>query len=94
VCQPVGGARVQYWLRPVQSRHVGPFKELSDWNLFTPKQRLSHRGHPVLRGLRSIVLELFHARAEPLVGVVPVVGDARTEDIEERETLVPDALLD
>src|ERR1035437_3556628 len=88
------GACVQYWLRSMQRRHVGAFKKLPDWNLFTPKQRLSHRGRPVRGVVRSIALELFHARAEPLVGIVLVVGDARAEDIEERETLVPDALLD
>src|SRR5712691_1438380 len=88
------GACVQYWLRPVQCRHVGAFKKFSDWNLFIPKQRLSHGGHPVRVVVRWIVFELFHAWAEPLVGVVVVIGDARAEDIQERETLVPDALLD
>src|SRR5882762_5525843 len=40
------------------------------------------------------VLELLHARTEPLVGIVVIVGDARAKNIQEGETWVLDALLD
>src|ERR1700674_2238692 len=73
---------------PAFSTGSAPCKEFPDWNLFIPKQGLSHRGHPVRGIVRWIVFELFHARAEPLVGVVMVVGDARAADVQERETLV------
>ena len=56
------GAGVEYWLRCVQTRQVGAFKELPDGNFFIPQQRLSHGGHPVRGIVGWIVFELFHAR--------------------------------
>src|SRR5258708_31700578 len=88
------GACVQNRLRLVQRRHVGAFKKLPDWNLFAPKQRLSHGGHPVRGIMGWIVLELSYAWPKPLVGVVVVIGDAGTEHIEEREPFMLDPLLD
>src|SRR5260370_5940880 len=86
--------RIQHWLCSVQSRHIIAFEELPDWNLLAPKQRFSHRGHPV-RGIeRRVVFELFHTGAEPLVSVVVVIGDARAEDIQERKSFMLNALLD
>jgi hypothetical protein len=93
VCRPVGGGPRSV-LAPPQSRHVGAFKELSDWNLFTPKQRLSHRGHPVHGVVRSIVPRAFSRAGGTIGSVVLVAGDVRLKDIEERENLLPDALLD
>src|SRR5207249_9379942 len=78
----------------VQSGYIGALKKFPDRNLFTPEHGFFHGGDPVRRIVSGIVLELFHARTEPLIGVVVVVGDARAEDIQERETLVLDALLD
>src|SRR6202008_2334269 len=81
-------ACIQHWLCSMQSWHIGTFEELADGNLFIPEQGLPHRGHPVRGIVRGIVFELLHTRTEPLVGVVMVVGDARAEHIQERETLV------
>ena len=91
VCRS-GGAGPRSVLAPPRAESArGAFKELSDWNLFTAKQRLSHRGQPVRGVVRSIVLKLFHARAELLVGVVLVVGDVQAEDIEQRNERNPGA---
>src|SRR5579864_7407113 len=88
------GACIQYWLCSMKSGHIGAFEELTDWNLLTPKKRLSHRGHPIFGIVPLFVLEFLYARTEPLVGVVVVVGYARTEDIQERKPFMLNALLD
>src|SRR6266404_777341 len=43
--------------------------------------------------MRGVVLEFFHARAEPLVGIVVIVGDAGAENVQERESRMLDTLL-
>src|SRR6201987_5642587 len=87
-------SRIQHWLRSVKTGHIVTFEELTDWNLVAPKKRLSHCGHPVRGIVPRVVFEFLHARTEPLVRIVVVVGNARAEDIQEREALVLDALLD
>src|SRR6266849_5121090 len=85
---------IQYRLGPVQRRNVGALEEFSDGNLIAPKQRFLHRGHPVSRVIRGVVLQLLHTRAKPLISVVVIVGDARAEDIQERKPRMLDTLLD
>src|SRR4029077_2547592 len=65
-----------------------------DGNFLAPEQRFLHGGGPVSRVVSGVVLEFLHARTEPLVSIVVIIGDAGAEDIEERESLVHDTLLD
>src|SRR5713226_5605157 len=44
--------------------------------------------------MRGVVLELLHARTEPLIGIVVIVGDAGAEYVQEREAAMLDASLD
>src|SRR5438552_13518862 len=44
--------------------------------------------------MRGIILELFHAWTEPLIGIVVIVSDARAEDVQEREPRMLDPLFD
>src|SRR5260370_7972126 len=88
------GAFVQNRLGTVQSRHVSAFEEFSDGNFIAPQQRFFHGSHPVGGVMRGVVFELLHARTEPLVGIVMIIRDARTEDIQERKPWMLDTLLD
>ncbi len=87
-------AFVQNGLGTVQSGYVGALEKFPDGNLIVPEQRFSHGGLPVRRVVSGVVLELLHARLEPLVGIVMIVRDARAEDVQKREALMLDALLD
>src|SRR5579864_1566158 len=87
-------AFVQNWLGTVQSGYVGAFEKFPDGDLIVPELRFSHGGQPVRRVVSGVVLELLHARLEPLVGIVVIIGDARAEDVQEREALMLDTLLD
>ena len=69
-------------------------RKICRWGFRRPKAEISHRGHPVGGIVGWIVLELFHPRPEPLVGVVVVVGDAGAEDVDQGEALVLNALFD
>ena len=77
----------------VERGQVGALEEFADGDFVAPEQRLLH-GCPVGGVVGGIVFELFDARAEPLEGVVVVVGDAGAEDVDEGEALVGDGLLD
>src|SRR6267154_2232432 len=87
-------AFVQNGFGTVQSGYVGALEKFPDGNLIVPEQRFSHGGLPVRRVVRGVVLELLHARLEPLVGIAMIVRDARAEDVQQREALMLDALLD
>src|SRR5437879_8954063 len=87
-------AIVQDRLGAMQRGNVGALEEFPDGNLLAPEQRLLHGGHPVGGIMPGIVLELFHAWTEPLIGIVVVVGHAWAEDVQEREARMLDALLD
>src|SRR5438270_9560395 len=50
--------------------------------------------HPVARIVSRILFQLLHARTEPLISIVVVVGDARAEHVEEGKAFVLDSLLD
>src|SRR6266704_1158236 len=78
----------------MQRGNVRALEEFPDGNLLAPEQRFLHRRRPVRRVVSGVVLELFHTRTEPLVSVVMVIGDARAEDVQEREARMLDALLD
>src|SRR6266566_3190170 len=78
----------------MQSGQVGTLKELPDGYFFSPKQGLLHRGSPVGCIVGRVILDFFHARPIPLVGIVVVIGYARTEYIQKRKAFVLDALLD
>ncbi len=71
-------AGVQHRLQIFQAFQVGPAPKQSNWNFFAPLitalDRLVQIGRVV-----ALFLENFHARIEPLVSVVLVVGDARTD---------------
>src|SRR5213078_124113 len=69
-------AAVQDRLSAMQRGNVGALEEFPDGNLLAPKQRLLHGGHPVGGIMCGIVLELLHARTEPLIGIVVIVSDA------------------
>src|SRR5712692_6909506 len=85
---------IQYRLGPVQRRNVGALEEFSDGNLIAPEQRFLHRGRPISRVIRGVVLELFHARTEPLISIVVIVGDTRAENVQERKPRMLNSLLD
>src|SRR6267378_1122967 len=87
-------AFVQHRLGAVQGGDVGALEKFADGDFLVPEQRFLHRGGPVTRVVSGVVLEFLHARTEPLIRIVVIVGDAGTEDIEEREALVLDTLLD
>src|SRR5579864_87316 len=85
---------VQDRLRPMQGRNIRALEEFSDRDFLTPKQRFSHRGCPVRGVIRGVFLKLFHPWSKPLVSVVMIIGDARAEDVQEREAFVLNAVLD
>src|SRR5438876_10110473 len=87
-------AIVQDRLGAMQRGNVGALEEFPDGNLLAPEQRLLHGGHPVGGIMPGIILELFHAWTEPLIGIVVIVSDARAEDIQERKTRMLDPLFD
>src|SRR5258708_30760797 len=86
-------AVAQHRLGTVQGRNVGALKESPDGDLITPEQRFFHRGHPVGGVVSMVVLELFHARTEPLVIIIVIIFETGAENIQEREPLVLNALL-
>ncbi len=87
-------AFVQNGFGTVQSKYVGALEKFPDGNLVVPEQRFPHCGRPVSRVVSGIVLELLDARLEPLVGIVVIVCDTRAKDVQKREALVFDTLLD
>src|SRR3989449_148445 len=87
-------AIVQDRLGTVQGENVGALEEYSDGDLITPEQRLFHSSQPVGGIVSRVILELLHARTEPLISIIVIIGDTRAEDIQERETLVLYALFD
>src|SRR5260370_42227445 len=78
----------------MQRGNVRALEEFPDGNFLAPEQRFLHRRRPVRRVVSRVVLKLLHPRTKPLVGVVVVIGDARAEDVQEREARMLDALLD
>src|SRR5207302_2075142 len=72
---------------------VGPTPEQSNGNFFAPLitalDRLVEIGRVV-----ALFLEYFYARIKPLVGVVLVVSDARTEHVHQREAFVLNGALE
>ena len=78
----------------MEGGNVGALEEFSDGDFVTPQQRFLHRAGPVSRVVNGVLLELLHARTEPLVGIVVIISDARAEDVQEGEALVQDTLLD
>src|SRR3981189_1223496 len=44
--------------------------------------------------MHGVVFELLHTRTEPLVGIIVIVGYARTEDVQKREARMLNTLLD
>ena len=78
----------------MQRGQVGALEEFADGDFLAPQSDFSIAREPVGGVVLGIVFELLHARTEPLEGVVLVVGDAGAEDVEEREALVLDGLLD
>src|ERR1700722_1299920 len=85
---------VQNRLGAVQCGHVSAFEESPDGNLLVPEQRFPHGGSPVRRVVSGVVLEFIYARLEPLIGIVVIIGDTRAEDVQKREALMLDTLLD
>ena len=60
----------------------------------SPQSRDFSIAAPNWRGRSRVIFQFFDARAEPLEGVVVIVGDAGTEDVEEGEAFVFDGSLD
>src|SRR5436190_11689 len=83
----------EHRLQIFQAFQIGPTPEQSNWNfvapLITTLDRLVEVGRVV-----ALFLEYFHARIKPLVGVVLVVSDARTENVHQREALVLNGALE
>ena len=78
----------------MQRRTIIPLKELSDRNLLAPNDRLLHGARPVARVEGGVILELLQPRTKPLIRVVKVVRNTRTEHVQEGKTLVLNTLLD
>src|SRR5580658_1292110 len=85
---------VQDRLSAVQSGNIGALEEFPNGDFIAPEQGFLHRGRPVRRVKTGVVLELLQPWTEPLVGIVVIVGDAGAEDVQERESLVLDPVLD
>src|SRR5439155_19628909 len=80
-------ARVQHWLQSFQAFQVGPAPKQSNWNFFAPLITARDRLVQIARVV-ALFLENFDPLIEPLVSVVLVVSDARTENIHQREAFV------
>src|SRR6266699_7243008 len=78
----------------MQRGNVRALEEFPDGDFLAPEKRFLHRSRPVRRVVSRVVLEFLHTRTKPLVSVVMVIGDARAEDVQEREARMLDALLD
>src|SRR4030095_7529052 len=59
----------------------------SNWNFFAPLITALDRFVEISRVV-ALFFENFHAGIKPLIGVVLVVSDARTENIHQREAFV------
>src|SRR5205809_537942 len=84
---------VQHRLQIFQAFQIGLTPEQSNRNFFAPLVTAFDRLMEVGRVV-ALFLEYFHARIKPLVGIVLVVGDARTENIHQREAFVLNGTLE
>src|SRR5229473_2028562 len=78
----------------VRCGDIGALEEESDGNLVAPEQRFFNGGLKVCGIVGGIVFKFFDSGAEPLEGVVVVVGDTGAEDVDEGEAFVLDGSLD
>src|SRR4029077_4093453 len=67
--------------------------EQSNWNFFAPLITALNCLMEIGRVV-ALFFENFHARIKPLVRIVLVVSDARTENVHQREALVLYGALD
>src|SRR4029077_3474308 len=84
---------MQHRFQLFQGWQIGPTPQQSDGNFFAPLITALDRLVEIGR-VMALFFENFHARIKPLVGVVLVVSDARTENVHEREALVLNGALE
>lgn len=70
----------------IECRQVRALPEQANRDFVAPLQRAIHRRVEISRVVAHL-FKRFAARPEELVGVVLVVGYARTEDIDQRESV-------
>src|SRR5438128_1386820 len=71
----------------LQALQVGPTPEQSNRNFVAPLKTALDRLMQIGRVV-ALFFENFHSRIKPLIGVVLVVGHARTEDIDQGKAFV------